>query len=111
MSHGPGRSRSGPRGGGPMRGMMNKEKAKDFKGTMKLLIQYIGKFKGIILVAFIIAAASTAASIVGPKILGKATTELFIGLQAKIQGTGSIDFIYIRNIILIVAALYFGSAI
>jgi len=111
MSHGPGRSRSGPRGGGPMRGMMNQEKAKDFKGTMKLLIQYIGKFKGIILVAFIIAAASTAASIVGPKILGKATTELFIGLQAKIQGTGSIDFIYIRNIILIVAALYFGSAI
>ncbi|MBN1330568.1 MAG: ABC transporter ATP-binding protein [Candidatus Heimdallarchaeota archaeon] len=112
MSHGPGQPRrSGPIGGGPMRGMMNQEKAKDFKGTMKKLLQYIGKFKGIIFVAILIASASTAANIVGPKILGRATTKLFEGLLATIQGTGSIDFAYIGEIILITLGLYGGSAL
>ncbi|HUT81004.1 MAG TPA: ABC transporter ATP-binding protein [Candidatus Bathyarchaeia archaeon] len=113
MSHGPGSSqprRGGPMGG-PMRGMMNREKPKDFKGALKKLLQFIGKFKGIIIVSIIIAAASTAANIVGPKILGKATTELFEGLIATIQGTGSIDFKYISKILLITLGLYGGSAI
>ncbi len=118
MSHGPSSSpnpkppqRGGPMGGGPMRGMMYRDKAKDFKGTMKRLLQYIGKFKGIIIVAIVIAGISTAANIIGPKILGKATTKLFEGLMETIRGTGTIDFSYIGRIILITLALYAGSSL
>jgi ATP-binding cassette subfamily B protein len=105
--------RGGPRGGGPMRGLMRGggEKAKDFKGAMSKLIQYIGRYKGIIIVTILIAAVSTAATIIGPKILGRATTALFEGLIAKIQGTGDIDFGYIGEIIIITLALYGASAI
>lgn len=100
----------GPMGGGPM-GRFSREKAKDFKGTMKKLIRYIGRYKGIIIFSIIIASIATAANIVGPKILGKATTKLFEGLVASIQGTGSVDFEYIGRIILITLALYASSAI
>ena len=104
--------RRGPRAGGPMSSMMRGgDKAKDFKGTWVKLIQYLGKYKTIIIITILIAIASTAASIVGPKILGKATTALFEGLMAKIAGTGEIDFKYIGQIILIVLALYGVSAI
>jgi ATP-binding cassette subfamily B protein len=109
---GGGQRRGGPRRGGPMGAMMRGgDKAKDFKGTMKKLLQYIGRYKTIIIVAILIAAASTAANIIGPKILGRATTELFEGLMAKIQGTGSVDFAYIGRIILITMGLYIGSAL
>jgi ATP-binding cassette subfamily B protein len=109
---GGGQQRGGPRRGGPMGAMMRGgDKAKDFKGTMKKLLQYIGRYKAIIIVAILIAAASTAANIIGPKILGRATTELFEGLMAKIQGTGSVDFAYIGQIILITMGLYIGSAL
>ncbi|MFW9922884.1 MAG: ABC transporter ATP-binding protein [Candidatus Thorarchaeota archaeon] len=102
----------GPMGGGPMRGMMRRgEKAKDFKGTMLRLIKYLGRYKTIILIAIVIAGVSTAANIIGPKILGKATTSLFEGLVATISGTGSIDFDYIGRIILITLGLYGGAAI
>ncbi|NHJ46844.1 MAG: ABC transporter ATP-binding protein [Asgard group archaeon] len=102
----------GPRRGGPMGAMMRGgDKAKDFKGTMKKLLQYIGRYKVIILISILIAAASTAASIFGPKILGRATTALFDGIMAKIRGTGSVDFPYIARIILYTLALYVGSAI
>ncbi|NPE07948.1 MAG: ABC transporter ATP-binding protein [Asgard group archaeon] len=116
MSHGPGpsqgRRRQSSRRGGPMGGMMRGgEKAKDFKGAMAILLRYIGRYKVIIIVAILIAAASTAATIVGPKILGRATTELFEGLMARIQGTGEVDFNYIGRIILIVLSLYVGSSI
>lgn len=102
----------GPGRGGPMGGMMRGgDKPKDFKGTMAKLLKYIGRYKVIIIFSILIAAASTTANIVGPKILGRATTELFEGLMAKIQGTGSVDFTYIARIIFITIGLYLGSAI
>ena len=113
MSHGPratGRRRA-PRGGGPMGQMMKGDKASDFKGTMKKLIKYLGRYKIIIIIAIVIAAASTAASIAGPKILGKATTTLFEGLIETIRGTGVVDFDAIKRFIFITLALYIGSGI
>jgi ATP-binding cassette subfamily B protein len=91
--------------------MMKGDKAKDFKGSMLKLISYLGKYRITIIIAIIIAIASTAANIVGPKILGEATTELFEGLLAVVRGTGEVDFDFIGRIILIVLALYVSSAI
>ena len=72
-------------GGPPMRGLLRGgEKAKDFKGTMRKLLQYIGRYKIIILFAILIAAVSTAATIIGPKVLGRATTELFEGCKVAL---------------------------
>ena len=106
----------GPMGGGPGRGgpmgrMMKGEKPRDFKGTMKKLIAYLSTYKWSIIVVFIFAIASTICAIVGPKILGNATTKLFDGVMAQIAGTGTIDFGYIGNIILQVTALYLVSAV
>jgi len=102
----------GPMGGGPMgHGMaMPGAKAQDFKGTMKKLIAYLGKYRSTIMIVFIFAIASTAANIAGPKILGEATTKLFEGVLAQIGGTGSIDFTAIGRIILITLGLYLMSA-
>jgi ATP-binding cassette subfamily B multidrug efflux pump len=101
----------GPMGrGGPM-GMMGKaEKPRDFKGTLRKLIQYLGRYKLLILFVWILAIASTAAAIFGPKILGKATTELFNGVMAQIAGTGTVDFTAIGNILLQALLLYVFSA-
>ena len=74
-------------GGGP-RGMMPGEKAKDFKGTMGKLISYLGKYLPAIIAVMLFAIASTVFSIIGPKILGNATTELFNGIIAQLTGTG-----------------------
>jgi ATP-binding cassette subfamily B multidrug efflux pump len=107
--------RRGPMGGhGPMGGraiMMSGEKARDFKGTMLKLIRYLGGYKVAIGVVIVFAVASTIFSIVGPKILGQATTKLFEGVLAQIAGTGSIDFGYIGNIILIMTGLYLLSSL
>ena len=107
--------RRGPMGGhGPMGGraiMMSGEKARDFKGTMLKLISYLGAYKVSISVVIIFAVASTIFSIVGPKILGNATTKLFEGVLAQIAGTGSIDFGYIGNIILLMTGLYLLSSL
>ena len=84
---GPGR---GPMGHG--RGMMPGEKAKDFKGTMKKLMSYLGKYTYAIIAVFIFAIGSVAFSVIGPKVLGKATTEIFNGLIGKISGGDGIDF-------------------
>ncbi len=93
----------GPRGGIPMAG----EKARDFKGTMRKLIGYLGAYKLSIAIVLIFAIASTVFSVIGPKILGKATTKLFEGVVGQIAGTGTgIDFGYIGNIILIMTGLY-----
>lgn len=106
---GRGRSRGGF-GPGGMRG--GGEKAKNFKGTMLNLLQYIEAFRRQIIVVMIFAAGSSAFSIVGPKILGKATTKLFEGMQAWAIGSGLLtDFRYIRNIIMLLVALYLVSAI
>jgi len=107
--------RSGPMGGrGPMgHGVgMPAEKARDFKGTMLKLIQYLGNYKLTILGVMLLAIASTVFTIVGPKILGKATTKLFEGVMAMIAGTGSgIDFDYIGRIILLALGLYLASSL
>jgi len=104
------------RGKGPMgfghRGIqMQGEKPRDFKKTLKKFIKYIGKFKARVVVVMVLAIASTAFAIVGPKIIGKATTKLFEGVIENISGTGSgIDFKYIGTIILISLGLYGASA-
>jgi ATP-binding cassette subfamily B multidrug efflux pump len=100
----------GPMGGGPM-AMMRGEKPRDFKGTLKKLIKYIGQYRIMILLVWTLAIASTAASIAGPKILGNATTKLFEGVMAKIAGTGTIDFTYIGHIIVEVLLLYLFSSV
>ena len=86
MGRGPGRRR-GPmgRGHGPM-AMMRGEKPRDFRGTMRRLIQYLGAYRIPILIVMFFAVASTVFSIIGPKILGKATTELFNGVLAQLSG-------------------------
>ncbi|GIM27534.1 ABC transporter [Clostridium polyendosporum] len=109
----PKRDRGGFMGGhsGPGGMIHGGERARDFKGTMKKLIEYLSVYKLSISIVFIFAAASAVFSIVGPKILGKATTKLFEGVMAKIAGTGNIDFDYIEKIILIIAGLYIISAL
>lgn len=106
MKHTPQRRR-GPMG----RGMQPGEKPKNFKESIKKLIQYIAKYKIGIIVVMLFAACSTVFTVVGPKILGKATTTLTEGLMAKIQRTGSIDFGKIGSILLFVLGLYLLSAI
>lgn len=111
---GPGSGRPmGPGGGGPMGGMMRGgEKARNFKGTMKKLIKHLSVYKISIIIVFIFAAASAIFSIVGPKILGKATTKLFEGVMGKIADTGTgIDFDYIGGIMLTLLGLYLLSAL
>ena len=98
----------GPMGGHRMRG--GGEKAKDFKGSMAKLFRYMGRYKFRFILMFIFAVAGTVFSIVGPKILGKATTELFNGLVAKVNGTGEIDFGKIGMILLWTLGLYVLSA-
>ena len=106
------RPAGGPMGrGGPM-AMMKGDKARDFKGTMRKLAQYLGSYKITILVVMIFAIGSTIFTIVGPKILGKATTKLFEGVLGQINRTGTgIDFDYIGKIILLTMGLYLASAL
>ena len=105
MMGGRGRGGFGGGHGGPG-AMMPGEKARDFRGTMTKLIQYLRVYRISILLVLLIASLSTVFTIVGPKILGQATTILFEGVVAQLAGTGSIDFNSIGNIILTVAALY-----
>lgn len=94
-----------PMGGG--HGMMKGDKAKDFKGTIRKLLLYMGSYKIAVLIVMIFAVCSTVFNILGPKIMGRATTLLSEGLMAKIQGTGGIDFTGISRILLITLGLYF----
>lgn len=87
------------------------EKANDFKGAMKKIAAYIGKYKFRLFLMFICAIAGTVFNIVGPKVLGKATTELFNGLVAKVNGTGGINFEKIGQILLFTLGLYLISAL
>lgn len=99
------------RGHGPMgRGMMPGEKAKDFKGSVGKLLNYMGRYKIALVFVFIFAICSTAFNIVGPKILSKATTEIFNGLMSKLSGGDGIDFGKIGRILLILIGLYAVSA-
>ena len=97
--------------GGPMgRGRMSGERAKDFSGAVKKLLRYMSKYKIRLIGMMIFAIVGTVFNIVGPKILGKATTELFNGLVAKVNGTGGIDFDKIGKILLWTLGLYLCSA-
>ena len=95
---------------GPMGGMIGGEKAKDFKGSFKKLLAYIGRYKFAVLVVVIFAAASTVFNVMGPKVMGRATTELAEGLMRKINGIGGIDFDKILQILLLTLGLYAVSS-
>ena len=101
------RRRRGRMGG---RGMQPAEKAKDFRGSMAKLFQYMERYKFRFVMVFVFAIAGTVFNIAGPKILGKATTELYTGLVAKVNGTGGIDFTKIGTILLWTLGLYVTSA-
>ena len=87
------------------------EKAKDFKGTLKKLVHYLGQYHLAIICVMIFTIGSTVFNIVGPKILGKATTEVFNGLVSKVQGGAGIDFEKIGRILLLLISLYLISAV
>lgn len=91
-------------------GVGNTERAKDFKGTFKKLIRYMGKYKIQMLFVAIFAIGGTVFNIVGPKILGKATTEIFNGLVSKVSGGDGMNFEKIAQILLFTLALYVISA-
>ncbi len=101
----------GPRRGPMGHGRMGGEKAKDFKGTMGKLIKYMSAFKIQMLFVVIFAIGGTAFNIIGPKILGKATTEIFNGLVSKVSGGSGMDFEKIATILLTALALYVTSAL
>lgn len=104
--------RKRPMGRGPGHGGMGTgEKAKDFKGTIKKLIGYMSVYKIQMLFVLIFAVGGTIFNIVGPKILGKATTEIFNGLVNKVSGTGGMDFKRIGQILLWTLSLYVVSAV
>lgn len=110
-SVGPG-SRRGPMGrGGHMAMMMKGDTARDFRGTMAKLVDYLGRYRLTVLIVLVFAVASTAANIAGPKILGKATTRLFEGVLSQLSGTGEIDFEYIGRILLLTLGLYLLSTL
>ena len=99
------------RGMRPGRGMVPGEKAKDLKGALGKILRYMGKYKIAVVFVMIIAACSTVFSVLGPKVLGKATTGLAEGLMAKVAGTGGIDFSYIGKVLLFVLGLYLLSSV
>lgn len=110
-SHGPGGGMGrgpGGMGRGPG-GMMPGEKAKDFKGTARKLIQYLGSYNKQIVVVFFAAALSCIFMIAGPKVLAYATNELFSGVMKMFTGTGGIDFAYVARILLFLLGLYLLS--
>ena len=100
-----------PRGPhGPHGPMMPGEKPKDLKGTLTKSLAFIGKYKFALLFVFVFAIGSTVFNTIGPKVLSQATTELFNGLVAKINGIGAIDFTLIANILIATLAIYLLSA-
>lgn len=101
----------GRRGPGGHGGMMPGEKAKDFKGTTRKILSYIGRYKIAIVLVMISAVAGTVFNIVGPKVLSKATTEIFNGLVSKVSGGAGIDFHKVGVILLILLGLYCVSAL
>lgn len=95
---------------GRMGGMCRGEKAKDFKGTMRQLLGYIGQHKIAVFAAVAFAVCSVIFNIVGPKVLGQVTTKLFEGLVAKVNGTGDVDFAWIAKTLGFLLCLYLASS-
>jgi ATP-binding cassette subfamily B protein len=96
---------------GPGSGMAPVEKAKDFKGSIKMLLKYMSRYKAALITVVIFAVCGTAFSIIGPKILGNAITELFNGLVSKYTAGGSIDFHKIGMILIGLLGLYLVSSL
>lgn len=94
----------------PMHGNNRGERAKDFKGTMVKLVRYIAHDRLALTIAIVCAVGSVIFNVIGPRILGQATTELFNGIAAKVAGTGSIDFGAIGTILLTLLGLYLVSS-
>ncbi len=108
---GRGPGHSGPVGrGGPM-AMMKGETARNFRGTMRRLVRYLSDYRISLIVVILFALGSTIFSIIGPRVLGLATTKLYEGVMAQMAGLGSIDFGAIGQIILICACIYLFSAV
>ncbi len=98
----------GPMGHGPG---VPVEKAKDFKGTIGKILSYMGSYKPALIVVMIFAVASTVFNVIGPKILSRATTELFRGLMSKLSGGSGIDFTKIGRILAGLLCIYLCSAL
>ena len=105
------RKKRGYRPGGPAGRMIVTEKPRDFKGTVKKLVRFMGRFKFTMLAALVFAIGSTAFNVIGPKVLSTATTELFNGIVAKVEGTGGINFDAIWTILVTTLAIYLASAV
>lgn len=116
-SHGAGTTGQGQHGSqhgmrrGPGAGMMPGEKPKNLGKSLSKLASYIGKYRAAVIIVMICAIASTVFSVIGPKVMGKATTALADGLMRKIAGTGGIDFDFIAKILLFTLSLYIASAL
>lgn len=106
----PARRKMGPMGGGPQGMMMKSEKAKDFKGTMKKLVHHLSKYKFGFLIVFLFAIGGTIFEIVGPTIMGDATTKIYEGIVSKIKGGAGVDFTALGKILLTLIMLYGVSA-
>ena len=106
--HGHGPRRHGP---GHPGGMMPGEKARDFRGTAGKLINYMGNYRFALLAVILFAIGGTAFNTLGPRVLSGATTEIYTGLVEKLSGTGGINFGKIRNILMLLLALYLISAL
>ncbi len=104
------RKRRGYRPGGPAGRMIVTEKPRDFKGTVGKLIRFMGRFKIAMAVALVFAIGSTVFNVIGPKVLSTATTELFNGIVAKVEGTGGINFDAIWTILVTTLGIYLASA-
>ncbi len=94
-----------------MRSVQTVDKAKDFKGTLKKFLKVISEYKVLVILAFIFAIGSTIFSIISPKILGNATTEIYTGVISKLNGGEGIDFGAIRTILICLVVLYIVSAL
>ena len=104
------RKKRGYRPGGPAGRMIVTEKPRDFKGTVGKLIRFLGRFKFAMLAALVFAIGATVFNVIGPKVLSTATTELFNGIVAKVEGTGGINFDAIWTILITTLVIYLGSA-
>ena len=104
------RKKRGYRPGGPAGRMIVTEKPRDFKGTVGKLIRFLGRFKFAMFAALVFAIGATVFNVIGPKVLSTATTELFNGIVAKVEGTGGINFDAIWTSLITTLVIYLGSA-
>jgi len=100
----------GPMGGGPGGRMMPGEKPKNFKNAVRDIVRYMGKYRIAVVFVILAAVTGTVFNVIGPKVMGRATTYLAEGLRAKISGTGGINFDAIAQILLTTLVIYAAGA-